>query len=101
MASIDEKEEHAAFNSRMEEKNPPPPNQVAKTAPVARRRNSNIKQQPQAQNKGKCKAPATKPYNQGYRIPKIQKVALENVSQMSRTLMEVQKKEEVRLKYQK
>ncbi|MBW0517243.1 hypothetical protein O181_056958 [Austropuccinia psidii MF-1] len=35
MASIDGKEEHDAFNSRMEENKPPPPNQVPKTAPIA------------------------------------------------------------------
>ncbi|MBW0591392.1 hypothetical protein O181_131107, partial [Austropuccinia psidii MF-1] len=45
--------------------NPPPPKQVPKTAPVARSSNSNMKNQPQAPNKGKRKAPATKPYSQG------------------------------------
>ncbi|MBW0469427.1 hypothetical protein O181_009142 [Austropuccinia psidii MF-1] len=49
--------------------NPPPPNQVPKTAPVARSRNSNVKKQPQAQNKGKGKVPATKAYIWGYRMP--------------------------------
>ncbi|MBW0589747.1 hypothetical protein O181_129462, partial [Austropuccinia psidii MF-1] len=49
--------------------NPPPPKQVPKTDPVASSRNSNMKKQPQAQNKGKGKAPATKPYIQGYRMP--------------------------------
>ncbi|MBW0517862.1 hypothetical protein O181_057577, partial [Austropuccinia psidii MF-1] len=101
MASIDGKEEHDALNSRMEESNPPPPKQVPKTAPVAIRSNSNVKKQPQAQKKGKGKAPATKPYSQGYRIPKIQQDAMENVFQMARTMMELQKEEEDRLKYQK
>ncbi|MBW0508770.1 hypothetical protein O181_048485, partial [Austropuccinia psidii MF-1] len=64
MAFIDGKEEHDAFNSRMEGKNPLPPKKVPKTAPVARSRNSNVKKKPQAQNKGKGKAPATKPYSQ-------------------------------------
>ncbi|MBW0548975.1 hypothetical protein O181_088690 [Austropuccinia psidii MF-1] len=81
-------------------KNPPPPKQVLKTAPAARSRNSNVKKQPQAQNKGKEEAPATKPYSQGYRIPKIQQ-DMENVFQMARIMMELQKKEEARLKYQK
>ncbi|MBW0521604.1 hypothetical protein O181_061319, partial [Austropuccinia psidii MF-1] len=40
MESIDGKEEHHAFKSRMEEKNPLPPKQVTKTAPVASRSNS-------------------------------------------------------------
>ncbi|MBW0544914.1 hypothetical protein O181_084629 [Austropuccinia psidii MF-1] len=60
MESIDGKEKHDAFNRRMEEKNPPPPKQVPKTAPVARSSNSNVKKQPKAQNKGKGKAPGTK-----------------------------------------
>ncbi|MBW0577170.1 hypothetical protein O181_116885 [Austropuccinia psidii MF-1] len=81
--------------------NPPPPKQVAKTSPLASSSNSNMKKQPKAQKKGKGKAPATKPYSQGYRIPKIQQDAMENVFQMARTMMELQKKEEARLKYQK
>ncbi|MBW0491977.1 hypothetical protein O181_031692 [Austropuccinia psidii MF-1] len=81
--------------------NPPPPKQVPKTAPVASSRNSNVKTQPQAHNKGKGKAPATKPYSQGYRIPKIQLDSMQNLFQMSRTMMGLPKKEEARLKYQK
>ncbi|MBW0525698.1 hypothetical protein O181_065413 [Austropuccinia psidii MF-1] len=49
--------------------NPPPPKQVPKTAPVARSSKWNMKKQPQAQNKGKGKAPVTNPYSQGYRMP--------------------------------
>ncbi|MBW0516415.1 hypothetical protein O181_056130 [Austropuccinia psidii MF-1] len=75
MASIDGKEKHDDFNRRMEGNNPPQPNKVPKTAPVASR-NSNVKNKPQAQNKGKGKAPATKRYSQGYRIPNIQKDAM-------------------------
>ncbi|MBW0573344.1 hypothetical protein O181_113059 [Austropuccinia psidii MF-1] len=101
MASIDGKEEHDSFNSRMEENNPPPPKQVPKTAPVASSSNFNMKTQPQAQNKGKGKVPATKPYSQGYRISNIHKDSMENVFQMARAMMKLQKKEESRLKYQK
>ncbi|MBW0583118.1 hypothetical protein O181_122833 [Austropuccinia psidii MF-1] len=81
--------------------NPPPPKQVSKTAPVISTSNSSMKKQPQAPNKGKGKAPAPKPYSQGYRIPNIQQDAMENVFQMARTMMELKKKEEARLKYQK
>ncbi|MBW0545498.1 hypothetical protein O181_085213 [Austropuccinia psidii MF-1] len=91
MASIDGKEEHDAFNTKREEKNPPPPKQVPKTAPVANSSNSNMKKQPQNQKKIKGKAPATKPYSQGYRIPNIQQYALENVFHMAGTMMELQK----------
>ncbi|MBW0573240.1 hypothetical protein O181_112955, partial [Austropuccinia psidii MF-1] len=101
MESIDGKEKHDSFNSRMEENNTPPPKQVPKTAPVASRSNSNVKKQPKAQDKGKGKAPATKTYSQGYRIPKIQQDAMSNVFQMARTMMELQKKKEAGLKYQK
>ncbi|MBW0488592.1 hypothetical protein O181_028307 [Austropuccinia psidii MF-1] len=73
--------------------NPPPPKQVPKTAPVDSISNFNAKKNPQAQNKVKGKAPATKPYSQGYRIPKIQQDAMENVFHMARTMMELQKKE--------
>ncbi|MBW0471668.1 hypothetical protein O181_011383 [Austropuccinia psidii MF-1] len=101
MASIDGKEKQDASNRRMKEKNPPPPKQVPKTALVASNRNFNVKTQPQAQKKGKGKAPATNPYSQGYIIPKIWQDGMENVFQMARTIMELQKKEEARLKYQK
>ncbi|MBW0503653.1 hypothetical protein O181_043368 [Austropuccinia psidii MF-1] len=79
--------------------NPPPPKQVPKTAPVASSSNYNVKKQPQAQKKGKGKAPATNPYIQSYGIPNIQQDAIENEFQMARTMMKFQKKEESRLKY--
>ncbi|MBW0503106.1 hypothetical protein O181_042821 [Austropuccinia psidii MF-1] len=101
IASIDGKEKHDALKAEWRKINPPPPIQVPKTSPVASSRNSNVKKQPQAQDKGKSKAPATKPYSQVYRIPKIQKDAMENLFQMGRKMMELQKKEEARLKYHK
>ncbi|MBW0588775.1 hypothetical protein O181_128490 [Austropuccinia psidii MF-1] len=75
----------------------PTPKQVPKTAPVASSSNSNVKEKQKSQNKGKGQAPTTKPYIQGYRIPKIQQDAMENVLQMARTMMALQKKEEARL----
>ncbi|MBW0593914.1 hypothetical protein O181_133629, partial [Austropuccinia psidii MF-1] len=101
MASIDGKEEHDGFKRRMEEKQPSNTQASAKNSPVASSSNSNVKKKPQAQNKGKGKAPATKPYSQSYRIQNIQQDAMENVFQMARTMIELQKKEEARLKYQK
>ncbi|MBW0544333.1 hypothetical protein O181_084048 [Austropuccinia psidii MF-1] len=88
MASIGGKEKHDALNSRMEEKQPSTTQASSKTAPLARSRNYNVEKKPQAQNKGKGKSPVTKPYSQGYRIPKIQKNAMENVFQMVRTMIE-------------
>ncbi|MBW0593188.1 hypothetical protein O181_132903, partial [Austropuccinia psidii MF-1] len=86
MESIDGKEKHDSFNRIMEGKAPPPPKQVPKTAPIARSSNSKVKKPPQAQKKGKGKAPATKPYSQGYRISKIQQDAMESVFQMAQTI---------------
>ncbi|MBW0563876.1 hypothetical protein O181_103591 [Austropuccinia psidii MF-1] len=94
-----EKKNMMLLTAELRKKNPQPPKQVPKTAPVASSRNSNMKKKPKAQKKGKGKAPATKPYSQGYRIPKIQQNKMENLFQMARTMMELQKKEEARLKY--
>ncbi|MBW0505249.1 hypothetical protein O181_044964 [Austropuccinia psidii MF-1] len=96
-----EKKNTILLKAEWRKNNPPPPKQVPKTSPVARRSNSNAKKEPQAQNKGKGKAPATKPYSQGYRIPKAQQDGMENLFQMARKMMELQKKEEAGLKYQK
>ncbi|MBW0491631.1 hypothetical protein O181_031346 [Austropuccinia psidii MF-1] len=93
-----EKKNMMLLTAEWRKKNPPPPKQVPKTAPVAGSRNYNMKKQPQAQNKGKRKAPATKPYSQGYRIPKIQQDDMQNLFQMARRMMEFQRKEKARLK---
>ncbi|MBW0463501.1 hypothetical protein O181_003216 [Austropuccinia psidii MF-1] len=55
MASIDGKEKHDAFNSRMEENNPPPPKQVPKTGPIARSSNSNVKRSHKLRTRAKEK----------------------------------------------
>ncbi|MBW0486763.1 hypothetical protein O181_026478 [Austropuccinia psidii MF-1] len=96
-----EKKNIMLLTAEWRKNNPPPPKQVPKTAPVASSSYSNMEEQPQAQNKGKGKAPTTKPYSQGYGIPKIQQDAMENLFQIARKMMEFQKKEEARLKYQK
>ncbi|MBW0589865.1 hypothetical protein O181_129580 [Austropuccinia psidii MF-1] len=96
-----EKKNMILLTEEWRKNNPSPPKQVPKTAPGASSSNSNIKTQPQAQNKRKGKAPATKPYSQGYSSPKIQQDAMENLFQMVTTMMEFQKKEEARLKDQK
>ncbi|MBW0586287.1 hypothetical protein O181_126002 [Austropuccinia psidii MF-1] len=97
MASIDGKEEYDAFKSRMEEKPPSTTKAGSKTSS----RNSNVQKQPQAQNKGKGKPPPPKPYSQGYRIQSIQQDSMENLFQMARTMMELQKKAKARLRCQK
>ncbi|MBW0584816.1 hypothetical protein O181_124531, partial [Austropuccinia psidii MF-1] len=99
--SLMERKNMTLLTAEWRKNNPPPQKQVPRPAPVASSSNSNMKKQPQAQNKAKGKAPAPKPYSQGYMIPKIQKDAMENVFQISITMMELQKKEEARLRFQK
>ncbi|MBW0583677.1 hypothetical protein O181_123392 [Austropuccinia psidii MF-1] len=55
IASIDGKEKLMLLTEEWREKNPPPPKQVPKTAPVSSSRNYNMKKKPQAQEKGKEK----------------------------------------------
>ncbi|MBW0560411.1 hypothetical protein O181_100126 [Austropuccinia psidii MF-1] len=100
-ASIDGKEEYDAFNSRMEEKQPTNTKASAKTSPSGQQKPFQCEKAATSSKKGKGKAPAPKPYSQGYRIPKIQKDAMENVFQMARTMLELQKKEEARLRFKK
>ncbi|MBW0548383.1 hypothetical protein O181_088098 [Austropuccinia psidii MF-1] len=59
-----EKKNMMLLTAEWRKNNPPPPKQVPKTAPVASSSNPKVKKQPQAQNRGKGKAPATKPYSQ-------------------------------------
>ncbi|MBW0571620.1 hypothetical protein O181_111335 [Austropuccinia psidii MF-1] len=101
MASIDGKEEYDAFNSRMEEKQPSTTKESAKTIPSGQKQQFQHEKNPQAKNKRKWKETAPKPYSKGYRIPKIQQDAMKNVFQMARAMMELQKKEEARLRFQK
>ncbi|MBW0553929.1 hypothetical protein O181_093644 [Austropuccinia psidii MF-1] len=72
MASIYGKEEHDAFNRRMEEKKPSTTKASAKNSPNSQQKQFHSEKQPQAPNKGKGKAPATKPYSQRCRIPRNQ-----------------------------
>ncbi|MBW0572682.1 hypothetical protein O181_112397 [Austropuccinia psidii MF-1] len=99
MASIDGKEENDAFNSRIEEKQPSTTQASSKNSPSSQQQQFQREKATTSSKKGKGKAPATKSYSQGYRIPKIQQDAMENVFQMARIMMELQKKEEARLKY--
>ncbi|MBW0540361.1 hypothetical protein O181_080076 [Austropuccinia psidii MF-1] len=74
-----------------------------------RLRNTMLKQGRQARNKPQAnplpqegkrnkKKNWSKPYSPSYRIPKIQKDAMENVFNMARTLMEFKVKEEQRMR---
>ncbi|MBW0555812.1 hypothetical protein O181_095527 [Austropuccinia psidii MF-1] len=101
MASIHGKEEHDAFNSRMDGKHLSTTQASAKNSPSSQQQQFQREKQRQTQYKAKGKAPATIPYSQGYRIPKIQQDAMEDVLQMARKMVELQEKDNTRLKYQK
>ncbi|MBW0508631.1 hypothetical protein O181_048346 [Austropuccinia psidii MF-1] len=66
-------------------------------APVASTRNPQANQLPQEGKKNKKKN-WRKPYSPSYRIPKIQKDAINNVLKMAITLMEFKDKEEQRMR---
>ncbi|MBW0486713.1 hypothetical protein O181_026428 [Austropuccinia psidii MF-1] len=96
MASIDGKEEHDAFNSRMEEEQPSTTQTRAKNSPSGQQQKFQCEKEATSSEQGQRKGTS-----QGYRIPKIQQDAMENVFQMARKMMELHKKEEARLKYWK
>ncbi|MBW0586999.1 hypothetical protein O181_126714 [Austropuccinia psidii MF-1] len=66
-------------------------------APVASTSKPQENQLPQ-EGKKKKKKNWRKPYSPSYRIPKIQKDAMDNVFNMARTLMEFKDKEEQRMR---
>ncbi|MBW0586843.1 hypothetical protein O181_126558 [Austropuccinia psidii MF-1] len=95
MGSIDGEEKHDAHDTRMEEKQPSTTQESAKNRPSGQQqqfqREKAATSSKQGQRKGKS--------HQNLQ-PGIQD-SMENVFQMSRTMMELQKKEEARFKYQK
>ncbi|MBW0573854.1 hypothetical protein O181_113569 [Austropuccinia psidii MF-1] len=96
MSSIDGKEEHDAFSSRMEEKQPSTTQASSKNSPSSQQQQFQREKATTSSKQGQRQGTS-----QGYRIPNIQQDAMENLFQMARTMMELQKKEEARLKYQK
>ncbi|MBW0499919.1 hypothetical protein O181_039634 [Austropuccinia psidii MF-1] len=66
-------------------------------SPVASTRKTQANQLPQEGKKNKKKN-WRKPYSPSYRIPKIQKDAMDNVFNMARSLMESKNKEEPRMR---
>ncbi|MBW0515722.1 hypothetical protein O181_055437 [Austropuccinia psidii MF-1] len=66
-------------------------------APVAATSKPQANQLPQ-EGKNNKKNDWMKPYSKSYRIPKIQKDAMDNVFNMARTMMELKDKEEQRMR---
>ncbi|MBW0591382.1 hypothetical protein O181_131097, partial [Austropuccinia psidii MF-1] len=95
MASIDGKEEHDANNSRMEEKQPSTTQTSAKNSPSGQQQQFQHEKAAVSPERGKRKGTSDKTLQPGLQD------AMENVFQRARTMMELKKKEEARLKYQK
>ncbi|MBW0578945.1 hypothetical protein O181_118660 [Austropuccinia psidii MF-1] len=95
MASIDGKEEHDALNSRMEEKQPSTTQTSAKNSPSGQQQQFQREKAATSSEQGQRKGTSHKTLQPGLQD------AMENVFQMARTMMELKKKEEARLKYQK
>ncbi|MBW0588285.1 hypothetical protein O181_128000 [Austropuccinia psidii MF-1] len=95
MESIDGKEEHDALNSRMEEKQPSTTQKSAKNSPSGQQQQFQCEKAATSSEQGQRKGTSHKTLQPGLQD------AMENVFQMARTMMELQKKEEARLKYQK
>ncbi|MBW0590255.1 hypothetical protein O181_129970 [Austropuccinia psidii MF-1] len=95
MASIDGKEEHDALNSRMEEKQPSTTQTSAKNSPNGQQKKFQREKAATSSEQGQSKGTSPKALQ-----PWIQD-AMENLFHMARTMMELQKKEEARLRFQK
>ncbi|MBW0586942.1 hypothetical protein O181_126657 [Austropuccinia psidii MF-1] len=95
MTSIDGKEENDALNSRMEEKQPSTTQTSAKNSPSGQKQQFKCEKEAPSSGQGQRKGTSHKTLQPGLQD------YMENVFQMARTMIELQKKEEARLKYQK
>ncbi|MBW0564121.1 hypothetical protein O181_103836 [Austropuccinia psidii MF-1] len=95
MASIDGKEEQDALNSRMEEKQPSTTQTSAINSPSGQKKQFQHEKAATSSEQGQRKGTSHKTLQPGLQD------AMEDVFQMARTILVLQKKEEARLKYQK
>ncbi|MBW0569733.1 hypothetical protein O181_109448 [Austropuccinia psidii MF-1] len=95
MASINGEEKHDAVDTRMEENQPSTTQTSAKSSPSGQ--HQQFQREKEAANSKQGQGEGTSPK---ILQPGLQD-AMEKVFQMARTMMELQKKEEARLKYQK
>ncbi|MBW0581221.1 hypothetical protein O181_120936 [Austropuccinia psidii MF-1] len=95
MASIYGKEEYDAFHSRMEEKQPSTTKASAKTSPRGQKPQLQREEAATSSKQGQREGITPKTLQPGLQD------AMENVFQMARTMMELQKNEEARLRFQK
>ncbi|MBW0556330.1 hypothetical protein O181_096045 [Austropuccinia psidii MF-1] len=90
MASIDGKEENDSLNSRMEEKQPSTTQASAKNSPRGHQQQFQLEKAATSSKQGQRKGTSHKTIQPGLQD------AMENIFQMTRTMMELQKKEEAR-----
>ncbi|MBW0580387.1 hypothetical protein O181_120102 [Austropuccinia psidii MF-1] len=95
MASIDGKEKHDAIDTIIEEKQPSTTQTSVKNSPSGQQQQFQREKAATSSKQGQKKGTSPKASQ-----PRIQD-AMETVFQMARTMMELQKKEEARLKFQK
>ncbi|MBW0585522.1 hypothetical protein O181_125237 [Austropuccinia psidii MF-1] len=72
MASIDGKEEYDAFNRRIQGKKPTTTKASANTSPIGQQQQFQHEKAATSSKQGQREGTSSKPYSQGYRIPKIQ-----------------------------
>ncbi|MBW0593265.1 hypothetical protein O181_132980 [Austropuccinia psidii MF-1] len=93
MASIDGEEKHNALDTRMEERQPSTTQASAKNNSSGQQKQFQHEKVATSSRKGQREGTTPKTLQ-----PRLQD-AMENVFQMARTMMELTKKEEARLKY--
>ncbi|MBW0586764.1 hypothetical protein O181_126479 [Austropuccinia psidii MF-1] len=95
MESIDGKEEYDAFHSRMKENQPLTAKASAKTSPSGKQQQFQREKAATSSKQGQREGISPKNLHPGLQD------AMENVFQMDKTMMELQKKEEAILRFQK
>ncbi|MBW0561034.1 hypothetical protein O181_100749 [Austropuccinia psidii MF-1] len=95
MASIDGEEKHDSLDTRMEGKQPSTTQASAKNSPSGQKQQFQSEKATTSSKQGQRKCTSHQTLQPGIQD------AMENVFQIPRTMMELQKKEETRLKYQK
>ncbi|MBW0575112.1 hypothetical protein O181_114827 [Austropuccinia psidii MF-1] len=101
MASIYGEEKHDALDTKIEEKQPSTTQASAKNGPSDQKQKFKREKAATSSKQGQRKGTSHETLQPGLQDSKHSTGCKENVFQMARTMMELQKKEEARLKYQK
>ncbi|MBW0573359.1 hypothetical protein O181_113074 [Austropuccinia psidii MF-1] len=101
MASIDGKEKHDSLNGRMEEKQLFTTQESAKNIPSSKQQQFQCEKAATSSEQGQRQSTSYKNLQPGLQNPKYSAGFHGNIFQMAIKMMELQKKEDARLKYQK